>query len=110
MRTDLIVEILLGLLAIAIGVGSFVGASRAAKVQALGLKRDVEQDAYSRASTIYENLIGSLEGQVTRLSGQVTGLETEVVKLRVSNSKLLVQVSELQETNEALLSEMRGRS
>lgn len=109
MSDSLIIEILLGVLALMIGVGSFVGASRAAKVQAIGVQKSVEANAYQRATDIYEGAIAAMDGQLHRLRADIVALEHEVNKLRVSNVKLSTEVSELQEANIRLLADRRGR-
>jgi hypothetical protein len=109
MSDSLIVEILLGVLAVAIGVGSFLGASRAGKVQAIGLHEQVEAGAYERATNIYEGAITSMETQLKRLRVEIGDLDREVVKLRESNRLLSVQVADLTTANHELLAEL-GRN
>ncbi len=109
MNDSTLVEILLGVLALAIGVGSFVASGRAAKVQAIGLQADVESDAYERAKGIYEGAIGQLESQLRRLRDEVGSLEQEISKLRASNRVLSGELSELRETNQQLMIDLRER-
>lgn len=109
MSDSLIVEILLAIVAVAIGIGSFVGASRASKVKAVGMHEEIEAGAYERARTIYEGAISQMEGQLTRLRSDISQLDAEVVKLRESNRKLSVQVTELTAANRQLLVEL-GRN
>jgi cell division protein FtsB len=109
MTDSLIIEVLLGVLALMIGVGSFVGASRAAKIQAVGLKASVEANAYQRATDIYEGAIKSMESQITRLRQEISALDGEINKLRASNVKLSGEVTDLQEANLRLLAELRAR-
>lgn len=109
MSDSLIIQILLGVLALMIGVGSFVGASRAAKVQAVGMKASVEANAYQRATDIYEGAIDSLKDQVTRLREEIAALSLEVETLRRSNHAMADQVTELREANLRLIADMRAR-
>lgn len=109
MSDSLIIQILLGVLALMIGVGSFVASSRAAKVQAVTVKSGVEAEAYNRATAIYEGAIHSMEAQIGRFREEVALLNTEVEKLRASNLRLSTEVTELQATNLELLAEMRNR-
>lgn len=117
MSESLVVEILLGVLALAIGIGSFVGASRAAKVQAIGVRRGVEAGAYQRATDIYESAITSMESQMTRLREEtvrlrqeIAALNTEVDKLHVSNRELATEVIDLRNANMQLINDLRGQS
>jgi chromosome segregation ATPase len=117
----LIVEILLGVLAAAVGWAGYQGSKSANKTQAVTLPDDVEADAYERARNIYEGAIGSLEAQVRRLREELTILDREVNRLRESNvallgqvdelrtynRQLLVQSHEMKETNDELMSELR---
>jgi cell division protein FtsB len=109
MTDSLIIEILLGVLAVMIGVGSFVGATRATKVQAVGMHEQIEAGAYERATNIYEGAIASMEAQLSRLRTEIADLDREVVKLRESNRLLSVQVTELSTANHQLLTEL-GRN
>lgn len=109
MSDSTLVEILLGVLALMIGVGSFVASGRAAKVQAIGLQADVESDAYERAKGIYEGAIGQLETQLRRLREEVGSLEGEISKLRAANRELASEVAELRVANQQLMLEMRER-
>jgi len=108
-----IIEILLGILAAAVGAGSYLGAGHAERIKAVGVKQGIEADAYSRAKTIYEGAINTLEEQLGRLRAEMVELQGEMVKLRRSNMELQGQVIELQVTNQRLIGELhqiRGKA
>lgn len=95
MSQSLIIEILLAVLALAIGVGSFIGANRAGRAQADVAIVNIDAQAYERAKTIYESAINTLERRVTYLENQVTHLETdntrinrELENVRLENARL----------------------
>lgn len=98
-----IVEILLGVLAAAVGWAGWASSSRANKTEAVGVPADVEADAYQRARNIYEGAIQSLEGQMIRLRDEIQSLNGEVSRLRESNTALLEQVDDLKIHNRQLL-------
>lgn len=90
-----LIEILLAILALAIGVGSFIGATRASKAQADVAIVNIDAQAYERAQQIYESAISTLERRVTSLEKQVEILQnkndemsTEVSRLRRENAQL----------------------
>jgi cell division protein FtsB len=101
-----IVEILLGVLALMIGVGSFVASGRAAKVQAIGLQADVESDAYERAKGIYEGGIAQLEAQLGRLREDVAMLEQDQARLRAANRDMATEMGVLRAENAQLKAEL----
>lgn len=102
MTDSTLIEILLGVLAVMVGVGSFLGASRAARVTAIGAQQDVEALAYERARKIYESAISSLDEQVKRLRHEIGNLDGEVRQLRESNREMSAQVNELSAANARL--------
>jgi cell division protein FtsB len=102
MSQSLIVEILLAVLALMIGVGSFIGASRANAKQAITARDAVDQKAYERAQTIYEKAIGILETQVDGLQRRVEALETQVDTLTNSNDALMLEIGRLRAINDEL--------
>lgn len=97
-----VVEILLAVLTVAVGVGTYLGAGRAGRMQAAGTLADIDAKAYERAKMIYESAIDTLQEHVTTLRGQMGVLDEEVAKLQVTNRSLILQVSELQVTNTQL--------
>lgn len=109
MSDSLVIEILLSLVAAAIGVGSFVAAGRAAKVQAVAVTAGVEANAYQRATNIYESAIEAMQLQLSRLRGEIAALNAEVEKLRESNQALSDQVTELRVANVRLINDLRER-
>lgn len=99
-----IVDIMLGVLAAAVGFAGFLSSGRANKVQAVGIQTEVETDAFAKARGIYEGAIEQLKDQVARFREEVTTLRGEVTLLRQANA-------ELQEYNRELmgqLNELRG--
>lgn len=92
MSSQVVVELLLGVLTAMIAVATYLGAARAGKSQASTAIAQIEADAYNRARAIYEAAIDQLEEQVTRLQDQVDNLQEEVNLLRVSNRKLRQKV------------------
>jgi cell division protein FtsB len=105
---SIIVEILLSVLAVMIGVGSFVGASRANKLQSESAQTAIDATAYQRAREIYESAIDTLQEHVTGLREQMITLDSEVAKLQETNRSLMLQVSELQATNRDLTIQVAG--
>lgn len=103
MDNTTLIEIMLGVLAAAVGWAGYQGSKGANRQTALALPEGVEGDAYERAKNIYEGAIGSLESQVRRLRSELTNLDTEVNRLRESNVALLAQVDELRAYNRQLL-------
>jgi predicted RNase H-like nuclease (RuvC/YqgF family) len=95
MTDSTIIEILLAVLALMIGVGSFIGATRASKAQSDVAIINIDAQAYERAQQIYESAISTLERRVTSLEGQVERLNTqndelsrELARLRRENDDL----------------------
>ena len=113
MASSLIIEILLGLVAVMIGLGSFIGANRVEKLKANVSIADIDADAYERAKGIYESAIKALEGHVVRLREQMDILDVEVRKLQSSNRdlylnnvELTTQVAEMRAANARLTIEL----
>jgi predicted nucleic acid-binding Zn-ribbon protein len=106
MSQSIVVEILLSVLAVMIGIGSFVGASRANKAQADGAKSAIDANAYLRAKEIYEGAIDALQDQIVALREQMVSLDTELTKLQQTNRNLILRVSELQDTNLELIKQI----
>jgi len=102
MSQNVIIEILLAVLTVAIGVGSFVGASRANSSQAAGTRAAIDAAAYERAKLIYESAIDTLQEQIQALRVQMSTLDEEVIKLQRTNQSLMIRVGELQATNSEL--------
>jgi peptidoglycan hydrolase CwlO-like protein len=106
MSQSVIVEILLAVLTLAIGIGSFVGASRANSSQAAGMKASIDAAAYERAKQIYESAIDTLQEQIQGLRDHLNGLDDEIGKLQVNNRNLMLRISELQQTNDQLTTQL----
>lgn len=110
MSTSIIVEILLGIMTIALGIGGYFGASRANKAQEEIKQEDIDAQAYGRAKDIYESAIRALQDNITQLRQQMADLEAELVKLRRANGDLLTEVAKLRVSKaqiEAELNEWR---
>jgi len=107
MDSATIVQILLAVLTVAVGAGTYLGAGRAGRLQASGTLADIDAKAYERAKMIYESAIDTLQEHVTGLREQMSVLDTEVVKLQSTNRSLIAQVTELQETNRSLTIQVR---
>lgn len=107
MDTSIIIEILLGLLAISLGVGGFLGASRANKAQAKARAdeaavraEDVDQQAYAQARAIYESAIQTLRAQIADLTKETEKLRKanqelsdEVIRLRMSHAQVEMELA-----------------
>jgi hypothetical protein len=102
MSQSLIIEILLALLALAIGVGSFIGSNKAGKAQAEVAIVNIDAQAYERAKAIYESAINTLERRVTYLEGQVDHLTVE-------NARVQLELENVRQENAALKRE-RGKN
>ena len=102
MSSSIIIEILLALLAAMVGLGSFVGANRAGRLQATGTLADIDAKAYERAKVIYESAIDTLQEHVLILRDQMKNLDAEVTRLQETNRSLIQQVSEMQAVNRDL--------
>lgn len=98
-----IIEILLAVLAVAIGVGSFIGATRAAKAQSDVAIVNIDAQAYERAQQIYESAISTLERRVTYL-------ETQVETLNKANDELSREVASLRRENLSLRMDNRNEA
>ena len=95
MTDSTIIEILLAVLAVMIGLGSFIGATRASKAQSEVAIVNIDAQAYERAQNIYESAISTLERRVTYLENQVEGLSQ-------ANDQLSRKVAALQRENDDL--------
>jgi peptidoglycan hydrolase CwlO-like protein len=95
MGEAIIVEILLAILSVAIGVGSFMGANRANKQPSIiQSQNEIDDIAAERAVKIYESTIGTLEHHVERLQKQMDLNEQEIVKLHNNNQKLSKDITD----------------
>lgn len=97
MTDSTIIEILLAVLAVMIGLGSFIGATRASKAQSDVAIINIDAQAYERAQQIYESAISTLEKRVTSLEKQVEILQTHNEELTVEVSRLRRENAELRE-------------
>jgi prefoldin subunit 5 len=97
MTDTTIIEILLALVAVAIGVGSFLGSTRANKSQSDVAIINIDAQAYERAQQIYESAISTLEKRVTSLEKQVEILQDHNDELTVEISRLHRENAELRE-------------
>lgn len=101
MTDSTIIEILLALVAVAIGVGSFIGSTRASKSQSDVAIVNIDAQAYERAQQIYESAILTLEKRVTSLEKQVEILQDHNDELTVEVSRLRRENAELREIKKA---------
>lgn len=88
-----IVQILLAVLAVMIGLGSFVGANRANKTPAIS-RSEMDDIAADRAVKFYEASIAQLDAQVSRLSGRVDCSDEEITRLHTDNKQLRAEIKE----------------
>ena len=85
----IIVEVLLAVLALMIGVGSFVGANRANKAPSLSPSQSEMDDiAADRAMKFYEASIAQLDAQVARLNERQDSSDKEINRLQEDNRML----------------------
>lgn len=105
LSTAIAIEILLALIAAAIGVTSYLQAMRAnreqvrmAAMQAKTASLAVDAEAYSRAKEIYE-------GALTTLRDELISTRREIRELRDSNSGLIVEIDNLRASNAGLVAE-----
>lgn len=108
MHDSTIIEILLAVLALVVGYGSYLGAARAAKAQAITDKADVDAEAFDRAKSIYESAIHVLEGHISNLSEQCLNLDIEVTKLREANTSFRLLMIDLQVKNAQLSADLQS--
>jgi len=101
MTDSTIIEILLAVLAVMIGAGSFIGASRAARSQTDVAIVNIDAQAYERAQQIYESAITTLEKRVTYLEKQVDGLNS-------ANDELARGIAKLRRDNDLLRKDNNG--
>ena len=99
MSASVVIEVLLAILSVMIGVGSFLGASRAAKFQATPALAEIDAKAYERAKQIYESAIDTMDEQIKRLHVNIDELNKEVTTLRRTNSDLISEMQEMRITN-----------
>lgn len=95
MSDSTIIEILLAILALAIGMGSLIGSTRATKAQSEVAVINIDAQAYERAQQIYESAIMTLEKRVT-------SLEKQVELLQDHNDELDAEISRLRRENAGL--------
>lgn len=112
--SNLIIEVLLGLLTGVVGYVSYRGSTRAQKAQAITAKETIDAEAYERAKNIYESAIKALEGHIGQLREQTQLLDQEVarlqrsnIELQRSNVQLQEQVLEMQISNARLETDLR---
>ena len=99
MNDSLIVEILLGVMSVAVAFGSYLGATRAKKAEASAAEADIDAEAFNRAKGIYESAISALENQLGRVRTQLEMLDSQVQALQTTNRELRTQLIELQDSN-----------
>jgi hypothetical protein len=106
MNQSLIVEVLLGVLAVMIGVGAYLGAARANRSSEVTARDAIDQKAYERAQLIYESALRVSEQQVEGLRVRVNLLESKVQSLTDANYALDGQLAHLTISNRSLASEV----
>jgi small-conductance mechanosensitive channel len=106
MNQSLVVEILLGVLAVMIGVGAYLGAARANRATEVTARYAIDQKAYERAQMIYESALKVSEQQVEGLRARVATLEGRVQSLTEANYTLDAQLAHLTVSNRTLAGEV----
>lgn len=106
MTSSVIIEILLALIAAAIGFVSYLQATRAnreqtmlATAQAAADRGAVDAGAFARAKEIYE-------GALDTLRAELISTRSEIRDLRASNDSLLREASDMRISNERLRAEI----
>lgn len=101
MTDSTIIEILLAVLAGAVGFVAYLGTRQAEKAQAKVAIVNIDAQAYERAQAIYESAITTLERRVSYLESQVDHLAKqneeqalELARLRFENADLRERVDE----------------
>lgn len=79
---DLLVQIGIGIVPLAVAYLAYRSATDANRRNAAMEDRKVDQTAYDRAQTIYEKGMSELEKQLARAQGQINNLEEAVYLLR----------------------------
>lgn len=82
MTATVTIEILLGVLTVIVGVGSFFAATHANRLQARSAQMAVDAAAYSRAKEIYEGALLELRLEVESMRAEIIRLRAEIVLLR----------------------------
>lgn len=82
MTATLIIEILLGVLTVVVGLGSFLAATHANRLQARSAQMAVDAGAYARAKEIYEGALGELRLELESMRAEIIRLRAEIVLLR----------------------------
>lgn len=108
MSDSTIIEVLLAVLALVVGYGSYIGSTRASRTQATAQEAEVDAEAFHRAQSIYESAIKVLEGHIITLKNQTAELDVEVSKLRQSNLELRTAMVDLTVTNTRLETELKA--
>ncbi len=106
MNQSLVVEILLGVLAVMIGVGAYFGAARANRASEMTARDAIDQKAYERAQLIYESALSMSEKQVAGLRERDAVLESKLDALTKANIAFEVQVANLKASNERMDAEI----
>lgn len=106
MNQSIVVEILLGVLAVMIGIGAYLGAARANRASEITARDAIDQKAYERAQMIYESALRVSEQQVSGLRERVMNLESKVQSLTDANYTLDAELSRLTISNRTLASEV----
>jgi archaellum component FlaC len=95
MDDALVIQILLGVLAAAVGVTGYLLAARTGRVQAESSGKAVDAEAYARARAIYEGAIGTLEQRIKSQGDQIALQQDELNRLRATNKALETEAAEL---------------
>ena len=97
MNAAAVTNILLGVLAGAVGFVAFVSSSRANREQAKTAGRAVDAEAYERARESYEAAIATLKGEISLLRDETGRMRVSNDALRESNDNLRTEIHRLRE-------------
>lgn len=103
MNAGTFVDIILGILPVAVGIVAYINSQKAIRSQEGRAEAEVDAQAYDRARQIYESAIDAMSEQSDRMrkqeEKQLELLSSEVQKLQESNGRLRAEITELQLAN-----------
>lgn len=82
MGVDRVIEVLLALLTVAVGWGSFFLATRATREQGRAGQRAVDAAAYDRAREIYDSALNTLREELGACRAELNACRAEITQLR----------------------------
>ena len=95
MTGDTVVQVLLGLLVLAVGYTGFVTASRATRSQAASADRAVDAGAFERARQIYEGALETLRDELAATRSDLLSARSEISGMREDSLKLRQEITRL---------------